>query len=79
MNRNGAWPKVLPNSGRAEVRSRFAGGGKSEHHRARCRVTGACGRRIHAGGVAARRADGQCHRKQTARLPRKAGKGEKVG
>jgi len=28
----------LVNSGGAEARSRFAGGGKSEHHRARCRV-----------------------------------------
>ena len=41
----------------------FEGGGKSEHHRARCRVTQACSVEIHAGGDAARRPDGQCHRK----------------
>ena len=50
-----------------------AGGGKSEHHRARCRVTRSRRRkeadfRIHAGGDAARRPDGQCHRKYTARI-----------
>jgi hypothetical protein len=41
------------------------GGGKSEHHRARCRVT-PISSEIHAGGYAARRADGKCHREHTA-------------
>src|SRR5215212_2375644 len=47
------------------------GGGKSELHRARCRVT--CSRRrkkadsgIHAGGDAEKRSDGKCHRDDTA-------------
>jgi hypothetical protein len=41
------------------------------------------GCRAHAGGNAARHSDGQCHRKQTARLKSQlrfqTGKGEKVG
>ena len=50
-----------------------AGGGKSEHQRARCRVTRGSRRKaanseIHAGGDVERRPDGQCHRKQTAPL-----------
>jgi len=50
-----------------------AGGGKSEHQRARCRVTRSRRRKeanfeIHAGGDVERRPDGQCHRKQTAPL-----------
>jgi hypothetical protein len=65
-----------------------SGGGKSEHCRARCRVTCSCQRKkadfgIHAGEHAARRLDGKCHRKQTAdlkfQLRFQAGKGEKVG
>ncbi len=48
----------------------IAGGGKSEHHRARCRVTGRrfTPRRVraHAGRQAARPPDGECHREQTA-------------
>ena len=53
--------------GRAENRSRGfgRGGGKSEHQRARCRVT-PVRPEIHAGGDAERRPDGKCHRKQTA-------------
>jgi len=43
-------------------------GGKSELHRARCRVTQARSVEIHAGGDGASRPDGQCHRKQTARV-----------
>ncbi len=55
--------------GRAENRfPALREGGKSEHQRARCRVTRACRAGIHAGGDAARRPDGQCHRKQTARI-----------
>ena len=65
---------IVTGFGRAENRFlRFVGGGgKSEHRRARCRVT--CSRRcciggffeIHAGGEAARPADGKCHREHTA-------------
>ena len=60
----------------------FAGGGKSELHRARCRVTKApalCRRwpRAYAGGIAARHLGGKCHRKQTVRIY--SDKGEKVG
>ena len=60
----------LADFGEAEnrfLRANLDGGGKSEHQRARCRVTGSFGFGIHAGSVAERRADGQCHRKQTAR------------
>src|SRR5215204_5785300 len=53
-----------------------AGGGKSEHRRARCRVTQFFGTEIHAGDGTGRFLDGKCHRKQTA--VRKRGKGEKV-
>lgn len=60
----------------------FAGGGKSELHRAQCRVTKApalCCRwlRAYAGGIAARHLGGKCHRKQTVRIY--SDKGEKVG
>ena len=41
-------------------------GGKSEHHRARCRVT-PVQPEIHAGGDGVSRPDGQCHREYTAR------------
>src|SRR5204862_862611 len=43
----------------------FQEGGKSEHHRARCRVTSVLPK-IYSGGHAARRADGKCHRENTA-------------
>jgi hypothetical protein len=65
-----------------------SGGGKSEHRRARCRVTCSCQRKkadfgIHAGEHAVRRLDGKCHREQTADLKFQmrfqVGKGEKVG
>lgn len=60
----------------------FAEGGKSELHRARCRVTKApalCrrGLRAYTGGIAARHLGGKCHRKQTVRIY--SDKGEKVG
>lgn len=42
----------------------YQGGGKSEHHRARCRVTPLA--EIHTGDLAARPVHGKCHRKQTA-------------
>jgi len=44
-----------------------AGGGKSELHRARCRVTWSLRIGIHAGGTAERLSDGKCHRKQNRR------------
>ncbi len=57
-------------------------GGKSELHRARCRVTKApalCRRwlRAYTGGIAARHLGGKCHRKQTVWIY--SDKGEKVG
>jgi hypothetical protein len=53
------------------------GGGKSELHRARCRVTPILSE-IHAGGDAVRRPDGKCHREYTAGIRKNSGKGEKV-
>jgi len=49
------------------------GGGKSELRRAVCRIT--------SGTVGASRLDGQCNRKQTAKLSAKSlsGKGETAG
>ena len=56
-------------------------GGKSEHRRARRRVTSVW-LEIHAGNAAARLFDGKCHREHTAGLrsgkPGCGGKGEKV-
>src|SRR5665811_1164785 len=60
---HGGFGRVENRSGLAKVR-----GGKSELRRARCRVTWRAARshRDTRGRDAARRTDGQCHRKQTA-------------
>ena len=61
----------------ASVPLRRDGGGKSELHRARCRVT-SIPSKIHAGGDAERHPDGKCHREYTAGVRKNFGKGEKV-
>ncbi len=62
---HGGFGRVENRSGLATVR-----GGKSELHRARCRVTWRTARSHWdtRGRGAARRTDGECHRKQTAPL-----------
>jgi hypothetical protein len=56
-------------AGAEDRRRRKVGGGKSEHPRARRRVTSFARAGIHAGGNAARRSDGQCHRNSNRRRP----------
>jgi hypothetical protein len=67
MNYNdsvGSW------TGRSLPASSDTGRGKSELHRAVCRIT--------SGRPGSSPSDGKCHRKHTARTFRGAGKGEKV-